>query len=119
MGAFVAMLPPFMLYLVPALVVDRLAIWSPAAIPRLLIYGLPFAAWFASIVWRSGSGTFFGMGNYVYEPILLSVFPVLFLASVRLEPLVKSRTRQVAWLAALSLAVLVAGRFMPPWGDWP
>ena len=119
MGVLQAMLLPFMLYLIPALVVDRLAIWSRGAVPRLLIYSLPFAAWFASIAWRSGSGVFFGMGNYLFEPMLLAIVPILFLVSVRLKPLAESRTKQVAWLAGFSLIVLAAGRFMPPWGDWP
>ena len=116
------LLVPITLYLLPSLVIDRFALRSQVKLPRWLVYIVPPIAWIASMFARNWMGTFVGMGNWLFEPPVLSIAPIAFFvlaAPARRWMLPATNWPEVSLLVAIAVAVVAAGMLMPPIGDWP
>ena len=113
---------PLALYLCPSLAIDRLALRSQIKLSRWVIYVVPALAWIASVFARDRMDAFMGMGNWLFEPLVLSIAPIAFfaLAGSAHRFMRDDTTRpEVGLIVTIALAVFSAGVVMPAIGDWP
>ena len=116
----VVFLVPVVLYIVPALIARRLIRPDRDWFSDAPLLFLLFAAWYFSLVLRSRGG----MGNWVFEPALLTAAPVTFWLLSKNPLVAKPRIGthpigQDLLLALSGAAVLLLFPLMPPIGDWP
>jgi hypothetical protein len=120
---FLFLIVPAIIYGVPASILKFLFFRSGKSyIAAAVVYVLPFFAWVLSIFLRNTGST--GMGNFIYEPLLVAVVPSLFhFAQARFQETFRrigsEQFVDLGLVFVLSVLVFIVGSQMPAIGDWP